>query len=89
MATATQTQPPTPKSNRSPRRASAPQGPQISFLVFEDNAGAHRWSALDGAGTRLAQSEPYTTPEAALAAAELIRGTAGAAEIDSGAADAQ
>ena len=84
MATATQTQGDAPTTARAPRKGSKP--PVISFLVFEDNAGAHRWSVLDEAGARLAQSEPYGSPEEALAAAELVRGAAGSAQLDSAAA---
>ena len=87
MATATQTQRDAPSTARAPRKGSKPA--VISFLVFEDNAGDHRWSALDGSGMRLAQSEPYASPEAALAGAELVRSAAGAAEIDSAAAESQ
>jgi uncharacterized protein YegP (UPF0339 family) len=75
MATAIQTQ---RDATKAPRRGS--KSATISFSVDENNAGEHRWSVLDGTGKRLAQSEPFATPAAAQANAELVRGAAGAAE---------
>lgn len=76
MATATQ-------KNDGPRPDErVPETASISFLVFQNNDGEYRWSLLNESGESVAQSAAFRTYDAARAAAEVVRDTAGSARFE-------
>jgi uncharacterized protein YegP (UPF0339 family) len=72
MATAT-------KQARTARQRA--DGVPSEFVVFESNSGEYRWEIVSGTGATLAQSVPFTSSEAAEAAAVRVREGAGASRL--------
>lgn len=68
MATATQKE---RAARQVARRAKA--AAVLTFVVFEDNGGDYRWTILDGAGERLAQSRTFASYDDAREAAAVVR----------------
>jgi hypothetical protein len=70
---------------RSTRRSPAASGPaNITFAVFEDNGGSHRWEILDARGASLAQSPAFANRDAAHIAASNVREAAATSEVMDG-----
>jgi len=59
----------------------AVDGMPSEFVVFESNSGEYRWEIVSGTGATLAQSVPFTSSEAAEAAAVRVREGAGASRL--------
>ena len=61
----------------------APEPAALTFVVFEDNGGDHRWAIVDKSGESLAQSRAFASRDDAQASADAVRDGVGVARAAS------